>query len=84
MASLKDFGNSLVTREPVETLERVYDALELPGFAAARPAFAAYAESQRDYRKNRLELSPRLIRKINGRLGFYLEHYGYDRLEADE
>lgn len=72
------------TREPVGTLEQVYDALELPGFESARTAFAAYAESQRDYRKNRLELSPRLIRKINGRLGFYFEHYGYDMLEADE
>ena len=28
--------------------------------------------------------SPRLIRKINDRLGFYLDRYGYDTLEADE
>ncbi len=72
------------TRDPVATLERVYDTLELPGFSAARPAFAAYAESQHNYQKNRLDLSPRLIGKINARLGFYLDRYGYETLEAKE
>ena len=72
------------TRDPVGTLEEIYRKLELPGFEEARPRFQAYADSQKNYRKNRLELSPRLIRKINARLGFYFEHYGYDRLEEAE
>ena len=72
------------TRDPVGTLEEIYRKLELPGFEAAEPRFRAYADSQKNYKKNRLELSPRLIRKINARLGFYFEHYGYDRMEAEE
>ena len=71
-------------REPVETLRRIYDRLELGGFAAAESRFRAFAAEQKDYRKNRLELSPRLIRKINDRLGFYFDYYGYDRMEAGE
>lgn len=71
-------------RDPVERLREIYDKLELGGFGEAEPRFRAYAREQKNYRKNRLELSPRLIRKINGRLGFYFEHYGYDTMEAEE
>lgn len=39
-------------RAPLPQLERIYRRLDLDGFAAARPAFAAYLESVRDYRKN--------------------------------
>jgi len=71
-------------RDPVGSLARIYGQLELPGFAQAEPRFRAYAESQKNYKKNRLEVSPRLIRKINAALGFYFEHYCYDMAEAVE
>lgn len=69
---------------PVETLERLYGQLGLEGFAEARPYFRAYAASQKSYRKNDFSISPRLVSKINRRLGFYLEHYHYRRMEADQ
>ena len=69
---------------PVETLRAVYDQLGLEGFAAAEPAFRAFADSQKGYRKNKLDLPPELVRRINERLGFYLERYGYEREEAAE
>ncbi|MBQ3276466.1 MAG: sulfotransferase [Oscillospiraceae bacterium] len=72
------------TRDPIGTLREVYRKLELEGYEEARPRFQAYADSQKNYRKNRLEIGPRLIRKINARLGFYFDHYGYDRMEEEE
>ncbi len=68
---------------PVETLRAVYAQLGLEGFAAAEPAFRAFADSQKGYRKNRLDLSPELIGRINDRIDFYLERYGYEREEAE-
>ena len=38
----------------------------------------AYLESQKNYKKNKFELTPRLRDKINAKLGFYFEHYGYE------
>lgn len=64
-------------RSPVAHLARIYETLALPGFDAARPAFEAYAATQRDYVRNEFDISPRLKKKVNERLGFYFAHYGY-------
>jgi omega-hydroxy-beta-dihydromenaquinone-9 sulfotransferase len=69
---------------PLETLHDIYRQLEIPDFDAAAPRFQAYIDSQRGYQKNKFDISPRLVRKINDRLGFYMEHYGYEMREADE
>jgi len=66
---------------PVEKLRSIYDRLEIGDFAAARPYFEAHAESQRNYVKNKLDISPRLRQRINEKLGFYFEHYGYSMEE---
>lgn len=69
---------------PVDTLCDIYRKLELPGFEEAAPRFQAYVDAQRGYQKNKFEISPRLVRKINARLGFYMEHYGYEMREVEE
>ncbi len=69
---------------PVDTLRGVYEQLGLEGFAAAEPAIRAFADSQKSYRKNRLDLAPALVREINDRLDFYFERYGYTKQEAQE
>lgn len=66
---------------PVEHIRRIYTQLELPGFEAARPLFETYAASQENYVKNQFTISPRLRAKINARLGFYFERYGYEMRE---
>lgn len=63
-------------------LRRIYDHLGLPGFEQAEPAFRAYIDSQKDYQKNRFDIEPRLVRKINEQCGFYFEHYGYAMKEV--
>ena len=71
-------------RAPVDTLRDIYRRLELSGFEAAAPRFQAYVDSQRGYQKNKFDISPRLVRKINAKLGFYMEHYGYEMREVEE
>ena len=39
---------------------------------------------RRGYQKNKFDISPRLVRKINAKLGFYMEHYGYEMREVEE
>ena len=63
-------------------LRRIYGHLGLPGFEKAEPAFRAYIDSQKDYQKNRFDIEPRLVRKINEQCGFYFEHYGYAMKEV--
>ncbi len=67
-------------RAPEEGLRQIYETLGLGGFDDALPAFRAFIESQKDYRKNSYDFPPRLRGKINRRLGFYFEHYGYDMI----
>lgn len=70
--------------DPVGALAGVYERFGLDGFDTARPHFEAYAAAQGKYQKNALAVSPRLRRKINARLDFYFEHYGYPMTEADK
>ncbi len=64
-------------KAPIAYLRRIYDALGLDGFEEARPRFEEYVANQQGYVKNHFELNDRLRKKINSRLGFYFEHYGY-------
>ena len=63
---------------PVERLREIYKTLELSGFEEARPRFEDYAARQKNYVKNNFTISPGLCRKINEKLGFYFERYGYE------
>ena len=69
-------------QDAVGWLRRIYDQLGLPGFEQAEPRFKAYVESQKNYQKNKFDMDPRLVRKINEQLGFYFEHYGYPMREV--
>jgi len=69
--------------DPEAGLREIYDALGLDGFDKALPYFRKFIGSQKDYRKNRFEISGRLRAKINARLGFYFEHYGYEKITEE-
>lgn len=81
---LVEVGYSDLTKAPMETLESIYDRLELPGFAAAKPRFQAHVDSQSHYQVNKFHLESRLQQKINDQLGFYFEHYGFPVREVEE
>ena len=40
------------------TMATIYRQLDIPNFDAATPRFQAYLDSQRDYQKNALALTP--------------------------
>lgn len=59
------------------TLSCIYRKLALPGFDAAAPRFLAYLETQRDYRKNDLSLTPDEQQEIGRRWRGIFDQLGY-------
>lgn len=67
-------------KTPKEHVKMIYDHLGLDGYEEALPYFEKYLDSQKDYKKNHFELREDLRDKINDRLGFYFERYGYEMI----
>lgn len=66
-------------KDPLPILKNMYESLELDGFDKAYPSIKAYWDSLAGYQKNKFDFPERLIKKVNDNLGFYFEHYGYER-----
>jgi hypothetical protein len=60
-------------------VETIYNALDLPGFDGARERFAAYLASVRNFEKNRFDYPVDDARKVEQRLGKFIERGGYRR-----
>jgi hypothetical protein len=73
-----DIAYKELTSAPVETLEKIYRTLELGGFDEVRSVFQQYAESQREYKKNKFSMDPVLKAQIAARWKSYFERYGYE------
>ena len=67
-----------LTAAPVETLQRIYQTLELDGFDGVKSIFEQYADSQKTYKKNKFSMEPELKEKIASRWKRYFERYGYE------
>jgi hypothetical protein len=74
-----DLAYEDLDRDGIGTLQRVYEALDLPGFAAARPKFEAYLASVRTFEKNRFSYSDEAAAKVEQRLGRFLAQWDYRR-----
>lgn len=70
-------------KAPREYLKQIYEQLGIDGYEEALPYFENYLDDQKDYKKNKFNLNPELRDKINNRLGFYFEHYGYEMITDD-
>lgn len=68
-------------QEPLLHLENIYQELAIPGFSAAKPHFQEHIDSQAGYQKNKFNIRPELIARINQELGFYFDHYGYEMIQ---
>jgi hypothetical protein len=67
-----------LVRDPLGELRRIYETLDLGGFARAEPAMRAYVDAQRGYEKNRLdELSEQDRRDVTARWAFAFRAFGY-------
>jgi LPS sulfotransferase NodH len=70
-------------KDPMPYMEKIYDHLGLDGFEAAKPNFQKYLDSMQNYKTNHYQMDGTLRKKINEKLGFYFEHYGYDMVFDD-
>ena len=64
---------------PLEAVEKVYSALGLTGFDAGRGDFERYLASIKSFKKNSFAYSDEVAEKVENRLGYFLEKWGYDR-----
>jgi hypothetical protein len=76
--SVVDVRYEDLVRDPLGELRRIYETLDLGGFARAEPAMRAYVDAQRGYEKNRLdELSAQDRREITERWAFAFRAFNY-------
>lgn len=66
-------------RRPLESVEAIYGALNLPGFDAARGDFERYLASVKSFEKNRFAYSDEAAAKVESRLGYFLRKWAYER-----
>ena len=69
-------------KDPLPIMEDIYKKLNLADYEPARAAIEEYWKEQDGYQKNQYDYPERLIKKVNERLGFYFEHYGYEIRET--
>ena len=74
-----DLAYEDLDRDAIGALEKIHQALELPGFVDARPKFEAYLASVRTFEKNRFSYSDEAAQKVEQRLGRFVERWGYRR-----
>ncbi|HIK46372.1 MAG TPA: sulfotransferase [Leptolyngbyaceae cyanobacterium M65_K2018_010] len=66
-------------QDPLSTLEQLYTTLDLGDFAPVRPALATYLEGLQGYRKNRYDLAPELLDRVEAHWGSWIRRWGYER-----
>ncbi len=64
-------------QNPIGTLEEIYQTIGLQGFESTRPRFERYIDSQRNYRKNELELSALESQRVSQYWRNSFEQFGY-------
>ncbi len=72
----------LLDRRPMEALERIYEGLALDGYAAARPAFAAYLERVKSFPKNAFRGDASAVEAVARHWGPWIDKWGYARPET--
>ena len=66
-------------REPVRTVQGLYERLGLRYTDAYGRALATYVDAVREYRANRFDVSPAVHALVRAECGEILERYGYAR-----
>jgi hypothetical protein len=74
-----------LVKDPVGSMRRIYEELDLGGFDALLPALETFAAGHKDYRTNRYQISPDTRAGIARRWHWYIDAYGYapEPAEAD-
>lgn len=67
-----------------EYIERIYKQLGIRNYDKAYPYLKEYMDSMKEYQTNTYDYSPELIQRVNDRLGFYFERYGYEMIQPEQ
>jgi hypothetical protein len=62
-------------------IEKIYDTLQIEGFEQTKQSMFDYIGSQKTYKTNDHQISKRNIRRINRRMKFFFDKYGYEMLD---
>ena len=65
--------------DAISAIRRIYEGLALPGFEESVPIFERYLDTVKTYKKNNFEYSERVAEKVENRLGYFIEKWGYER-----
>jgi hypothetical protein len=77
--NLIEISYESLSKNPLKTIEKIYNELALDGFDAALPEMKAYLETVHNYEKNYLKtLSPEIINRIQKEWAFTFKEWGYE------
>jgi LPS sulfotransferase NodH len=68
-----------LTGNPLATLEKIYQSLQLEEFETVQPVLEQFAATQKSYQKNKFNLSTEMKEQIANRWQHYFERYGYEK-----
>ena len=63
--------------DPLQAVQKVYAELQVPGFEHAKPVFAAYLKSVRNYQKNAFSGDAEAVSKVSSHWQRWLDKWGY-------
>ncbi len=65
-------------------LQEIYEKFELGDFKRVKPIFQEYLTAKKDYKTNKHNITPEIIRTVNEHMEMYRNDHGYERLEPNE
>ena len=77
-----EIGFQEITSTPVDTLGRIYDQLQLPGWEDDRNGVEEYLSTIRDYKRNTFTMAAGDIERVRSAWGKYASRWGYQVPEA--
>ncbi|MDO4587871.1 MAG: sulfotransferase [Planctomycetia bacterium] len=72
-----DVSYDELTQTPVNLIEKVYSTLQIDHFDEVRQNYEQFAETQKNYKKNKFQLDQKIVELITKRWDYYIKRYGY-------
>ena len=66
-------------QDPLNSLEKIYSDLNLPGFAEAKEPFTRYLASVKSFKKNDFSYDEAYAARVESRLRYFIDKWEYDR-----
>ncbi len=65
--------------DPLGSIQKIYDALDIDGFSAIKPTFKTYLDSVKTYKKNKFSYTDEAAALVETHWGEFLTKWGYER-----